>query len=404
MLGTKKGEPDHQPTADDACSGLSMNFDLSVDHLMVQEMVRKFAAQEVAPKAAYYDRTADFPWEIVKKMAELNLLAIITPTEYGGAGLDAISYSIVIEELSKACASTGVIAAVHNTLAQFPIIAYGTPEQKKKYLPRLAQGEIIGAYALSEPSSGSDAASLQTTVRREGDCYILNGSKVFITNAIAADLFIVYATLDKEKGAKGITAFIVEKSFPGFKVGRHEEMMGVRASGTCELIMENCKVPLANRLGEEGDGFKIALATLDCGRISIGAQAVGIASASLEASLKYSQERSQFGQPISHFQLIQEKLVEMAVEIDAARLLVYRASYLKDKGVPFGKEASMAKLFASRIAVKAGIEAVQIFGGYGYTKDYPVERHMRDAKITEIYEGTSEVQKMVIARKLLGLK
>ena len=379
-----------------------MNFDLNEDHLMVQEMVQKFAAQEVAPKAAYYDRTTEFPWETIKKMAELNLLAISTPEEYGGAGLDAISYAIVIEELSKACASTGVIAAVHNTLAQLPIYTWGNEEQKKKYLPPLAEGKIVGAYALSEASAGSDAASLQTTAKRDGDYYILNGSKVFITNAIAAGLFIAYATLNKEQGAKAITAFIIEKDFPGFKVGRHEEMMGVRASGTCELVFENCKVPVANRLGEEGGGFKIALATLDSGRVSIGAQAVGIASAALEASIKYAQERHQFGQPIANFQLIQEKLVQMAVDIDAARLLVYKASYLKDQGKPFTKEASMAKLFASKIAVQAGIEAVQIFGGYGYTKEYPVERHMRDAKITEIYEGTSEVQKMVIARKLLG--
>lgn len=381
-----------------------MNFDLSEDHLMIQEMARKFAAQEVAPKAAYYDRTTEFPYETIKKMAELNLLAIQTPEKYGGAELDSICYAIVIEELSKACASTGVIAAVHNTLVQLPIYSWGTEEQKKQYLPRLAKGEIIGAYALSESQSGSDAGSLQTTAKKEGDCYILNGSKVFITNAIAAGLFIVYATLNKDQGAKGITAFILEKEFSGFKVGRHEEMMGVRASGTCELIMENCKVPSANRLGEEGSGFKIALATLDSGRISIGAQAVGIAQAALDASLKYSKERSQFGQPIASFQLIQEKLVQMALDIDAARLLIYRASYLKDKGVPFAKEASMAKLFASKMAVQAGIEAVQIFGGYGYTKEYPVERHMRDAKITEIYEGTSEVQKMVIARKLLGGK
>lgn len=381
-----------------------MNFDLSEDHLMIQEMVRKFAAQEVAPKAAYYDRTTEFPYETINKMAELNLLAIQTPEKYGGAELDSICYAIVIEELSKACASTGVIAAVHNTLVQLPIYSWGTEEQKKQYLPRLAKGEIIGAYALSESQAGSDAGSLQTTAKKEGDYYILNGSKVFITNAIAAGLFIVYATLNKDQGAKGITAFILEKEFPGFKLGRHEEMMGVRASGTCELIMENCKVPSVNRLGEEGSGFKIALATLDSGRISIGAQAVGIAQAALDASLKYSQERIQFGQPIASFQLIQEKLVQMALDIDAARLLIYRASYLKDKGVSFTKEASMAKLFASKMAVQAGIEAVQIFGGYGYTKEYPVERHMRDAKITEIYEGTSEVQKMVIARKLLGGK
>lgn len=391
MLETKERSP-------------AMNFDLNEDHLMIQEMVRKFAAQEVAPKAAYYDRTTEFPWETIKKMAELNLLSISTPPEYGGAGLDAISYAIVIEELSKACASTGVIVAVHNTLAQLPIYTWGTEEQKKNYLPLLAEGKIIGAYALSEAGAGSDAASLQTTAKRDGDYYILNGSKVFITNAIAAGIFIAYATLNKTEGAKAITAFIVEKDFPGFKVGRHEEMMGIRASGTCELIFENCKIPAANCLGEEGGGFKIALATLDSGRISIGAQAVGIASAALEASMKYSQERHQFGQPISNFQLIQEKLVQMAVDIDAARLLVYRASYLKDQGKPFTKEASMAKLFASKMAVQAGIEAVQIFGGYGYTKEYPVERHMRDAKITEIYEGTSEVQKMVIARKLLGGK
>jgi butyryl-CoA dehydrogenase len=382
--------------------GAGMCFDLSEEHLMIQETIRKFAENEVAPGAAERDRTQEFPKDILKKLGELGFLGINTPQEYGGAGLDSISYAIVIEELSRVCASTGVTASVQNTLVQFPLYRYGSEELKKKYLPALASGQKIGAYCLTEPGSGSDAGSLQTTAVREGDFYFLNGQKVFVTNGIAADVYIVYATVDRTKGHKGITAFVVERDFPGFKIVRKEELLGVRASGTAQLAFENCKVPASNRIGEEGIGFKIALSTLDCGRISIGAQAVGIAQGAYEAALKYAKERQQFGQPIANFQFVQGMLVEMLTNIQAARLLVYYASYLKDKNVPFTREASMAKYFASTMAEKATSMALQIHGGYGYTKDYPVERFYRDARVTEIYEGTSEVQKIVIARSLLG--
>jgi alkylation response protein AidB-like acyl-CoA dehydrogenase len=378
------------------------SFALSEEHKMLRDMVRDFAEGTVAPRAAAYDRSCDFPWDNVKEMAELGLLGVFVPEEYGGAGMDTISYTIVIEELSRACASTGVVAAVQNGLVNSPLLNFGNEEQKKKHLPRLTSGEIIGAYSLTEPGSGSDAVAMQTRARKEGDKYILNGTKVFVTNATGASLFVVYATLDPALKSKGVCAFIVEKDYPGFSVGKHEEMMGVRASGTCELMLDNCEVPAENLLGKEGEGFKIALATLDGGRLGIAAQAVGIAQACLDYCLKYTQERQQFGKPISSFQMIQSKLVEMAVNIDAARLLLHRAAWLKDRGEKFTKEASMAKYFASETAMKAGIEAVQCLGGYGYTKDYPVERFFRDAKITQIYEGTSEVQKMVIARHLLG--
>lgn len=379
------------------------NFSLSEEHLMLQDMVRKFAQNEVARRAAEYDRTCEFPWENIRQMGELGLLGVTVPEEYGGAGMDALSYVIVIEEIAKACASTAVVAAVQNSLVTYPLLQHGTEELKQKFLPRLASGEIIGAYSLTEPGAGSDAVSLQTRARKEGDKYILNGTKTFVTNGVAASVFILYATVDPALKSKGVCAFVVEKDFPGFKVGRHEEMMGVRASGTSELILDNCEVPAANLLGAEGEGFKIALSTLDVGRLGIAAQAIGIAQACLDYSLSYSQERKQFGKPISSFQLIQTKLVEMATRIEASRWLLWHAAWLKDQGKGrFSKEASMAKLFASETAMMAGTEAVQILGGYGYTKDYPVERFFRDAKITQIYEGTTEVQKIVVARHLLG--
>jgi alkylation response protein AidB-like acyl-CoA dehydrogenase len=378
-------------------------FGLSEEQKMMQEMVRKFADDDVAPRAAAYDRSCEFPWDNVKQMGELGLLGVTIPDEYGGAGMDTISYCIAIEEIARACASTAVIAAVQNGLVNFPIFKFGTDEQKKKYLPKLTSGQLIGAYSLTEPGSGSDAVGMQTRYRKEGNKYILNGTKVFVTNSTGASLFVLYATSDPELKSKGVSAFLIEKDFKGFTVGRHEEMLGVRASGTCELVLDNCEVPAENLLGTEGEGFKIALATLDCGRLGIAAQAIGIAQACLDYSLKYSQERKQFGKPISSFQLIQTKLVEMATNIEAARLLLYRAAWMRDNGSGrFSKEASMAKFFASETAMKAGIEAVQILGGYGYTKDYPVERYFRDAKITQIYEGTTEIQKMVIARHLLG--
>ncbi|NDD27207.1 MAG: acyl-CoA dehydrogenase [Proteobacteria bacterium] len=378
------------------------SFDLSEEHKMLADMVRDFATNQLAPRAAHYDRTCEFPWDNVKAMAELGLLGVNVPDAYGGAGMDNIAYTIAIEEISRACASTGVVAAVQNGLVNSPLVRFGTEEQKKKFLPRLVSGEVVGAYSLTEPGSGSDAVAMSTRARKEGDKYILNGTKCWVTNATGASLFIVYATLDPALKSKGVCAFIIEKSFPGFTVGKHEEVMGVRASGTCELMLDNCEVPAENLLGGEGDGFKIALATLDGGRLGIAAQAVGIAQAAYDYALKYTQERQQFGKPISSFQLIQNKLVEMAVNIEASRLLLHKAAWLRDQGRPFSKEASMAKLFASETAMKAGIEAVQCLGGYGYSKEYPVERYFRDAKITQIYEGTSEVQKIVIARHLLG--
>jgi len=383
-----------------ATSGLC--FDLSEDQAMIREMVRKFALSDIAPGAAQRDRNQEFPRELLKKLGELGLLGINTPSAYGGTEMDAISYAIAIEEISRVCGSTGVAVSVQNTLAQLPIYTFGSETLKKRYLPQLVSGEKVGAYCLTEPSSGSDAGSLQTTAEKQGESYLLNGQKVFVTNGFAADFYVVYANIDKSKGHKGVTAFVVERNFPGFKVVRKEEMLGVRASGTVQLALENCKVPAENRIGEEGIGMKIALTTLDSGRISIAAQAVGIAQGAFDAALKYSQERQQFGKPISSFQFVQGMLVEMAVSIEAARLLVYRASAQKDKGVKFTKEASMAKLFAATMAEKATSQAVQIHGGYGYTKDYPVERFYRDARVTQIYEGTSEVQMMVIARQLLG--
>lgn len=382
--------------------GAGLSFDLSEDHLMVQEMVRKFAENEVAPGASERDRTQEFPLEICRKLGEIGLLGINTPQDYGGAGMDAISYAIIIEELSRVCASTGVVTAVQNTLAQLPLYRFGSEELKRKYLPDLASGKKIGAYCLTEPSSGSDAGSLQSTARKEGNFYILEGQKLFVTNGVAADVFIVYANVDKSKGHKGVTAFVVERTFPGFKIVRKEEMLGVRASGTVQVALENCKVPGDNRIGEEGSGMKIALTALDSGRISIAAQAVGIAQGAYEAALKYSKERHQFGKPISSFQFIQGMLVDMYTEIQAARLLVYLASYWKQKGEKFTKEASVCKYFASSMAEKVTSVALQVHGGYGYTRDYMVERFYRDARVTEIYEGTSEVQKMVIARQLLG--
>ncbi|MCL5774075.1 MAG: acyl-CoA dehydrogenase [Firmicutes bacterium] len=379
-----------------------MDFNLNEDQLMIQEMVHKFAEKELAPRAAHYDKTMEFPWENVKKLAGLNLMGITVPPEYGGAGLDSLSYCIAIEEISRACASTGVITAVQNSLAEFPLYKFGNEDHKKKYLPLLASGEKIGAYALTEPNSGSDAAGMETTAVAHEDHYILNGVKTFITNSIAAEIFLLYATVNKSLGHKGICCFIIEKNFPGFKVGKKEEMMGVRASGTCQLILENCRVPKENILGAEGDGFKIAMTTLDVGRMGIAAQAVGIAQACMDQSIKYAKERKQFNQPISSFQLVQAMLVEMAVKIDAARLLLYRAAKLRDEGAKFVKESSMAKWFSSETAMECAIKAVQIHGGYGYTTEYPVERLMRDAKVTQIYEGTSEIQKLVIARNLLG--
>lgn len=378
-----------------------MNFNLTDEQMMIQEMVRKFSELELKSLAGEMDKTREFKIEILKKLAQLNLLGIITPPEYGGVGMDTISFVIAVEEISKICASTGVILAVHNSLVQNPLIYFGNQEQKEKYLPLLARGEKIGAFALTEPKAGSDVASIETSAVLKGDNYILNGGKIFITNGIIADIFIVFALTDKSKGVKGLSAFIVEKNTPGFSVGKHEDLMGIRASMNAPLTFEDCLIPKENLLSQEGQGFKIAMHTLDRGRIGIGAQALGIAQGALELAVKYSKERMQFGQTISSFQMVQEMLVEMAVEIQAARLLVYQAASLKDQGKPFVKESSMCKLYASETAMRCSNKALQIHGGYGYTKDYPIERYFRDAKITEIYEGTNEIQKLIIAKSLL---
>lgn len=378
-----------------------MQLELNDQQKMIQKMVREFAEKEVGPIAAELDETGEFPTKTLEKMAKLGLLGIFIPTEYGGAALDTISYATVIEEISRKCASTGVIASVHNSLVSYPIMKYGTEEQKKKYLPILAKGEKIGAFAATEPNAGSDLGAMQTTAKLKGNKYIINGDKTFITSGPEAGIIIVFAVTDKSAGVKGISAFIVENTMKGFKVGSIFDKMGINANLVSELIFEDMEVPKENLLGKEGDGFKIALSTLDGGRIGIAAQAVGIAQAALDESIEYSKQRQQFGRPIAKFQAIQWMIAEMATSIEAARYLLYNAAYAKDKGGRFSKEAAMAKLFASETAMDAAIKAVQIHGGYGYTKEYTVERLFRDAKITEIYEGTSEVQKMVIAGSLL---
>ena len=378
-----------------------MKLELNEQQVMIRNMVREFAEKEVAPIAAELDQKEEYPTKTLAKMAKLGLLGIIIPTEYGGAGLDTISYATVIEEISRKCASTGVVTSVHNSLTSGPIMKYGTDEQKKKYLPILAKGEKIGAFAATEPNAGSDLGAMKTTAVLKGDKYIINGDKTFITSGPEAGIIIIFAITDKEAGAKGISAFIVESDMKGYKVGSIFEKLGINASKTSELIFENMEVPKENLLGKEGEGFKIALSTLDSGRIGIAAQAVGIAQAALDESIEYSKQREQFGRPIAKFQAIQWMIADMATRIEASRLLVYNAAYTKDKGERFGKEAAMAKLFASETAMEAVIKAVQIHGGYGYTKEYTVERLFRDAKITEIYEGTSEVQRMVIAGSLL---
>ncbi|MBN1860082.1 MAG: acyl-CoA dehydrogenase [Candidatus Thermoplasmatota archaeon] len=379
-----------------------MKLELNEQQKMIQKMVKEFAEKEIAPVAADLDKKGEYPSKILEKMAKLGLLGIIIPTEYGGAGLDVITYATVIEEISKKCASTGVITSVHNSLVAWPIIKYGTDAQKKKYLPILAKGEKIGAFAGTEPNAGSDLGGMQTTAVLKANHYVINGNKTFITSGPKAGIIIVFAVTDKSAGSKGISAFIVENTMKGFSVGSIFDKMGINANLVSELIFENMEVPKENLLGKEGDGFKIALSTLDGGRIGIAAQAVGIAQAALEESIAYSKQREQFGKPIAKFQAIQWMIADMATRIEAARYLVYHAAYTKDKGGRFSKEAAMAKLFASETAMDTVIKAVQIHGGYGYTKEYTVERLFRDAKITEIYEGTSEVQRMVIAASLLA--
>ena len=379
-----------------------MKLELNEQQKMIQKMVQEFAEKKIEPVASELDKKEEYPTKILGEMAKQGFLGIIIPTEYGGAGLDTISYAIVIEEISRKCASTGVITSVHNSLVAHPIIKYGTEEQKKKYLPILASGKKIGAFAGTEPNAGSDLGAMQTTATLKGDKYLINGDKTFITSGSEAGVIIVFAVTDKSAGSKGISAFIVENDMKGYKVGSIFEKLGINASGTSELIFENMEVPKENLLGNEGEGFKIALATLDGGRIGIAAQAVGIAQAALDESIEYSKQRQQFGRPLAKFQAIQWMIADMATRIEASRYLVYNAAFLKDKGERFSKEAAMAKLFASETAMEAVIKAVQIHGGYGYTKEYTVERLFRDAKITEIYESTSEVQRMVISGNLLN--
>jgi butyryl-CoA dehydrogenase len=379
-----------------------VEFGLSEEHRMVQQTAREFAAREILPVASQLDAEHRFPTEIVRALGELGLMGVMVPEAYGGAGMDNVAYAVAMEEVARACASTAAIMSVNNSLVCDPILHYGTEDQRRRYLPVLASGREVGCYCLTEPSAGSDAASLQTTARLDGGGWVLNGTKAFVTNAREAWVFVVYARTEEEPGARGISAFLVERDHPGISVGKVERKMGLLASSTCEVLLEDCRVPRDNLLGRRGEGFKVALSTLDGGRIGIAAQAVGIARAALEESVGYAKQRRQFGRPIAEFQAIQWKIADMATRIDAARLLTLRAAWLRDQGKRCTLEASMAKLFASETAMWAAHQGVQIFGGYGYIKDYPVERYFRDAKITEIYEGTSEIQRMVIARNLVS--
>jgi len=376
-------------------------IELTDEQQMIRQVAREFAQNEIKPFASQFDREGTFPAETVKGLGDLGFMGIFVPEEYGGSGLDTFSYVLALEEISKACASTGAIMSVNNSLVCYPILSFGTAEQKGRYLPLLARGEKIGCFALSEPSAGSDAGSITATAVRDGDHYVISGTKNWITNGPEADVIVLFASTDPSKRHKGITAFIVEKQTPGVVVGRKEQKLGIRASGTSQIIFEGCRVPACNRLGEEGEGFKIAMDTLDGGRIGIGAQAVGIAQAAFEEAVLYSKEREAFGQAICRFQGIQFMLADMATRIEASRLLVWQAALMKDRGSRVTKQAAMAKLFSSETAMWVTTKAIQIHGGYGYTIEYPVERYFRDAKITEIYEGTSEIQRIVIANRVL---
>jgi alkylation response protein AidB-like acyl-CoA dehydrogenase len=379
-----------------------MNFELTEEQNLIREMVRSFAETEVAPTADERDENESFDRGLMfGRLAELGLTGIVFPEEYGGAGADYLSYSIAVEELSRVCASTGVTLSAHLSLGSNPIYLFGTEEQKKKFLTPLAQGEAMGAFGLTEPSAGSDAGGTKTYAVRDGNEWILNGSKVFITNAGEADIYVVFARTDKNaQKHHGISAFIVEKGTPGFSFGKKEKKMGIRSSPTLELVFENCRIPMANLLGEEGKGFKVAMKTLDGGRIGIASQALGIAQGALDATKKYVIEREQFNKPLTAFQGVQFQLADMATQVEAARLLVYNAAYRASAGLSYSQESAMAKLFASETAMKVTTQAVQLHGGYGYTRDFPVERMMRDAKITEIYEGTSEIQRVVIGTNM----
>ncbi|MGH9736101.1 MAG: acyl-CoA dehydrogenase [Candidatus Acidiferrales bacterium] len=374
-----------------------MDLQLTEEQQLLQRTVREFAEAEVKPLAKEIDETGRFPRETFKKAAELGLTGVAIPEEEGGAGMDHICYAITVEEVSRACASTGVILSVQNSLYCDPIHRFGTAEQKMNFLAPFARGEKIGCYALTEPQAGSNAAALQTKAVLRGDHYVINGTKAWITNGGTADAAIVYVNTHPEKGEKGITAIVVEKGTPGFSVGKEEKKLGIHGTACTELSFADCEVPVKNRIGQEGEGYKIALSTLDGGRIGIAAQATGIAQGAFEAALAYAQERQAFGHPIADFQAIQFMLADMATEIDAARLLVRRAAWKQDSGARFSMEASMAKLFASEMATRVTHKAIQIHGGYGYSKEYPVERAYRDARITEIYEGTSEIQRLVVS-------
>jgi butyryl-CoA dehydrogenase len=378
-----------------------VDLELSEEQLLLQKSVREFAEAEVRPLAKENDETGKYPRGLFQKAAELGLTGVAIPEAEGGAGMDHISYAIVVEEISRVCASTGVILSVQNSLYCDPIHRFGTDEQKKKFLLPFARGEKIGCYALTEPQAGSNAAALATKAVRKGDTYVINGTKAWITNGGAADAAIVYVNTQPEKGEKGITALVVEKGTPGFAVGKEEKKLGIHATACTELSFTDCEVPSGNRIGEEGEGYKVALSTLDGGRIGIAAQATGIAQGAFEAALSYAQQRQAFGHPIADFQAIQFMLADMATEIDAARLLLRRAAWKQDSGARFSMEAAIAKLFASEMSTRVAHKAIQIHGGYGYSSEYPVERAYRDARITEIYEGTSEIQRLVIAAWVL---
>ncbi|NME36272.1 MULTISPECIES: acyl-CoA dehydrogenase [Fusobacterium] len=379
-----------------------MEFNIPKTHELFRQMIREFAEKEVKPLAAEVDEEERFPMETVKKMAEIGIMGIPIPKEYGGAGGDNLMYAMAVEELSRVCATTGVIVSAHTSLGTWPILAFGTEAQKQKYLPGLAKGELIGAFGLTEPNAGTDAAGQQTTavLDPETNEWIINGSKIFITNAGYADVYVIFAMTDKSLGLKGISAFIIEKGTPGFTIGKKEKKLGIKGSATCELIFENARIPKDNLLGQEGKGFKIAMMTLDGGRIGIASQALGIAQGALDETVAYTKERKQFGKAIAKFQNTQFQLADLDVKVEASRLLVYKAAWKKSAGLPYSVDAARAKLFAAETAMEVTTKAVQYHGGYGYTREYPVERMMRDAKITEIYEGTSEVQRMVIAGHL----
>ena len=381
-----------------------MNINFSEEQKMMRKMVREFAQKEVASAIEEMEEQDRFPQELITRMGELGLMGIPIPEKYGGSGMDFTSYVIAIHELSKVSATLGVILSVHTSVGTNPILYFGTEKQKQHYLPKLASGEYVGAFALTEVGAGSDAASIKMTAKESGDHYILNGSKMFITNGNEASTYITFARTSNEGGTKGISAFIVEKDTPGLTIGKNEKKMGLRGSSTVELIFDQCIVPKQQLFGEKGHGFNIAMANLNIGRIGIAAQALGIGEAALEHAVAYAKEREQFGKPISQQQGLSFKLADMATEVEAAKLLTYQAASLVEQDLPCRKEVSMAKMYASKTAVRSSIEAVQVFGGYGYTKDYPVERLFRDAKVTEIYEGTNEIQHIVIAKELFKNK